>query len=295
MHPQIYINALFLCLLNAFFMVAGVCLNSVVIFSLWRSTQLRKKLCYFTIFVLSCIDLTAVTIVHPVVIFSAIFWSKKSYSAEIEMTRTYISILLGGFSIFALLTLSLERFLTLTFPFFHQSRITRSRLSLFQVFLMIILVSLSPLIYLDGESFLNRLVTAFVVIYFCVFIYLNYKMFAIAKSKQRENRSTHVDGVARTNHQKGKRRKLTFKNISTCCLTVSCFFICSFPPAVYTASRFASKTPSYDRHNYLAYSHMDQHNCLHELNDKLLDIFLAKFYFASWRNQTVKRFWNGRS
>ena len=49
-------------------MVAGIILNSVVIISLLRSSQLRKKLCYFTILVLSCGDLAEVTIVQPLLI-----------------------------------------------------------------------------------------------------------------------------------------------------------------------------------------------------------------------------------
>ena len=280
MHPSNFINAFFLCLINAFFMLAGISLNSVVILSLWRSSQLRKKLCYFTIFILSCFDLTAVTIIHPVVIMSTIFWSKESYSKEIEMTRTYISIIFGGFSMLALLTLNCERFLALTFPFFHQSRVTRSRLVLFQVILMVILVSLSPFIQLNGESFLNRLVTAFVVFNSCVFIYLNYKMFIIAKSKRSEEKSTRVSSVAGTNQQESIKRELNFKKISTCSLAVSCFVICSFPPAVYTASRFASKTPSYDKRIWLIHIWTNTFVCMNSTLDCLI-------FF--WRNSILRR------
>ena len=58
------INTALLCLFNVAFMVAGIFLNSVVLVSLWRSSQLRKKLCYFMILVLSCFDLAVVAIMH---------------------------------------------------------------------------------------------------------------------------------------------------------------------------------------------------------------------------------------
>ena len=58
-------------------MVAGIFLNSVVIISLWRSSQLRKKLCYFMILVLSCFDLAVVTITHPLLIVSTIYFSRR--------------------------------------------------------------------------------------------------------------------------------------------------------------------------------------------------------------------------
>jgi hypothetical protein len=47
-------SVVFLCITNIIFMVAGIFLNSVVIISLWRLSQLRKKPCYFMILVLSC-------------------------------------------------------------------------------------------------------------------------------------------------------------------------------------------------------------------------------------------------
>ena len=152
MYVRNFINALLLCIFNSFFMVAGIFLNSVVVISLWKSSQLRRKLCYFTIFVLSWFDLGLVMIAHPTVIISAIYWSNESYNAEIELTRAYISILFGGFSMFALLTLNVERFLALNYPFFHQNIVTEKKLVLFLVILIIVLVSLSPMIYLEKKS-----------------------------------------------------------------------------------------------------------------------------------------------
>ena len=67
------LNVVLLCIINIIFMVAGIFLNSVVIISLWRSRQLRKKLCYFMILVLSCFDLAVVTIIHPLLITSTIY------------------------------------------------------------------------------------------------------------------------------------------------------------------------------------------------------------------------------
>ena len=53
---------------------------------------------------------------------------------------------------FALLTLTIERFLALTYPFFHPTAVTKRRLVLFQVFLMITTVSLPPLTYFYAEN-----------------------------------------------------------------------------------------------------------------------------------------------
>ena len=127
MHLNTFINTMFLCVLNTLCMVIGVLLNSLVTVSLWRSRQLRKKLCYFTILVLSCFDLVAVATNHPVQIIATLLWSKNMYHVEIENVRRYTHTLLTGFSLFALLTLNIERFLALTCPFFHQTAVTKRR------------------------------------------------------------------------------------------------------------------------------------------------------------------------
>ena len=137
MHPSSLINAVFLCLLNASFMIAGVSLNFVVVISLWRSSQLRKKLCYFMILVLSCFDLTVVVVGHPLVILSTILWSMQKFDAGFEAIWKSITVL-GSFSLIALLMLNIDRFLALTFPFFHQTAVTKGKLTLFLALQIII-------------------------------------------------------------------------------------------------------------------------------------------------------------
>ena len=84
------------------------------------------------IFILSCFDLAAVIIVQPVLILSTILWSMETNNvAEITAMRIYVSSLFGGFSMFALLTLNIERFVALTRPFFHQTVVTKGKLTLF--------------------------------------------------------------------------------------------------------------------------------------------------------------------
>ena len=128
------INVLLLCILNVSFMVAGIFLNSVVIISLWRSPQLRMKPCYFMILVLSCFDLTVVTSTHPVLMLSTLLWSFQIHRREIKVTREYIFLLLVGSSMFALFTLTVERFLSVKFPIFHRTSVTKRRLLFCQTF-----------------------------------------------------------------------------------------------------------------------------------------------------------------
>ena len=241
------INMIFLCIVNFSLMVSGVFLNSVVIISLWRSSQLRKKLCYFMIHVLSCFDLAVVVINHPVLIMSTIFWSMRISNRVFgHFIGPFITIHLGGLSMFALLTLNIERFLAINYPFFHQSAVTRTRIKVCLVLWMTIQVGLSSLFPIFGIKIVHALITVFVCLFLCAFIYSNYKMFIIAKSKRDDGRTTPVDR-ATSNNQERKERKINFKNVSTCSLTVGCFLICSLPQIIFSAWRITSSNPWNDR------------------------------------------------
>ena len=66
-----FINLISIFAVNVFFFFSGICLNSLVILSFWRSVQLRKKLCHFMIMVLSCCDLLAVLTNSPLMALTA--------------------------------------------------------------------------------------------------------------------------------------------------------------------------------------------------------------------------------
>ena len=255
MHPCTLINAILLCFLNTFFMVVGIILNSAVIISLWRSFQLRKKMCYFTIFVLSCFDLGVVAIVQPLVMLSTILWSMQMYSAPIETTRIYVALPLAGASLFALLTLNIERFLALTRPFFHQTAVTKRKLALFLAIQIITWVALSLLwlFYSKGKNdFPVLFMTVFVLLFLFILAFLNYKMLVIVKSKREDElRVAPARSETPGNQERQKRRKRNFKNISTCFLAVVFFFCCSFPSIICSIWSYTLKLQSNDRRRIL--------------------------------------------
>ncbi len=240
-------NVVFLCIINIVFMGAGIFLNSVVIISLWRSRQLRKKLCYFMILVLSCVDLAVVTVTHPLLISSTIYYALEGISEAREVVRAATSYILFAFSMSALFTLNVERFLALICPFFHQASVTKTRLVCFLAFVTIIIAGLPPLVYFNGKT---TIVDILIVVYFLLVLFLiiygNYRIFTIAKSK-RTNVRIAPTTAARSTNERRKKRILNLKNISTCSLAVGFLFVCSCPEIINAALRSASETPFYDQ------------------------------------------------
>ena len=226
-------NAVLLCVLNAFFTFAGTILNSVAIMSLWNS-QMRRKLCYFMIFILACLDLAVVVVIHPLIILQVISaWMTMNFSGSVWVNYLYILV---DFSFTALLTMSLERCLALVYPFFHQKFVTKPRLmTFFMLFQLPFGVSL--ILY---KSDLQRM--TYKVIYLPIFgalflmvCILNLKLFHIAR-KIRNLVDLAVGNFDGSNFvprnidtKKCKLSLASLKKISTCLLVLVCLFVCYLP------------------------------------------------------------------
>ena len=112
MESYYLINLVFIFAVNVFFFFSGICLNSLVILSFWRSVQLRKKLCYFTIMILSCCDLLAVLTNNPLMAFISMSWFTRKLDvnarwAHISLRSTSAFL---AFSLFALLVMNFDRY-----------------------------------------------------------------------------------------------------------------------------------------------------------------------------------------
>ena len=160
----------------------------------------------------------------------------QMYHAGIETLRKYAFIFFVGFSMFALLTLNIERFLALTCPFFHQAVITKGKLAIFLALQMLITVSVMGLYYFYPKTDVYRpiILTVFLLLILLILAFLNYKMLVIVKSKRENELRVAPTSSATPAHQgRNKKQKKNFKNISTCPLVLGCFLICSIPGISY--------------------------------------------------------------
>ncbi len=125
-----FISLIFIFLLNVLFFFSGICLNSLAILTFWRSVQLRKKLCYFMIMILSCCDLLVVLTSHPSAAVVAMLWltGKLDAFAKWAVLLFRFTSVLQGFSLFALLVMNIDRYLATYYPIFHRTSVTKGKL-----------------------------------------------------------------------------------------------------------------------------------------------------------------------
>ena len=229
-------SAVLLCIVNIIFTFAGTILNSVVILSLWNS-QLRKKLCYFMIFILACFDLAVVVVIHPLIIFEIISsWMSLDIN---ECWIDHIIYILFSFSLYALLTMTLERYVALVYPFFHHKFVTKSRLMILFVLLQLPLYMLCIIIG-ENNLYLHPILYSVDGVVFVIICILNIKLFFVARTLRDRAVVTlgNLDGSEpeQRNNLDSKKYRITFSSlgkISTCLLSVMCLIICNLPWTVY--------------------------------------------------------------
>ena len=233
----VLLNTVLLCVVNTTFMLTGISLNSIVILSFWRSSQLRNKLCYFIILVLACFDLAVVIITHPLIMLSTMAWCIKKYEIFHVINRN-ISAIIYGSSLLTLLTMNIERYIALTYPFFHQVFVTKKRL-LVLLFVLDVLGFVQFTVSCESLVLPSQVAAAcFLGTLFFLLFFMNYKIFIIARrireedirivASLREGKKDHPAEISSL-----IQNRLTFKSISTCILAALCFVLCCCPGLLY--------------------------------------------------------------
>ena len=239
MDSTVYIQLIFLFLINIIFTFSGIVLNTLVIVSIWKSSQLQKKLCHFMVMVLSCFDLVSVVTNHPMILVCIISWLREDYDSLPEKElRIYfnISAVFLVFSLIALLVMSIERYLGAYYPIFHRTSVTRRRiLTAFAILLtpaiVMYIISAGSLV-IPHPVFLIILLALFVP----PFMFVNFKLFTIAREGHRERQVSPET-----------RAKKNFQNISTVLWLVACLMLLSVPSGFYIAFNLAEKDTNTER------------------------------------------------
>ena len=223
MDLNVYIQLIFLCVVNIIFTFFGIVLNTLVIASIWKSSQLRKKLCHFMIMVLSCFDLVAVVTNHPAILFFLLCWLREDYDLLITW-RKYLDVLTVfiGSSFCVLLVMSIERYLGACYPVFHRTSVTRRRLLALLTMTLIFHTTLN--VISNNDMIISRAlaVIILVIVVFFPLLYLNFKLFKISR-EMRQRKATSPK----------QRATINLKSISTCLLVVACLLVVSISSSVF--------------------------------------------------------------
>ena len=242
MDPKVDIQSIFLFVVNVIFTCAGTFLNLLVIVSFWRcSPCLRRKLCNFMIMVLSVCDFFVVISNYPTLIIRLLWWLKeKNYLPPKVQIYAHMSNVFIGFSMMALLVMSLERYLGAYYPFFHRTSLTRRRLLTLLAVFSLIPIALTIISLNDWiTSFAVALGIVFLIV-FPLFSFFNCKLFIISRKVRRDlaNRRENASSP------ETKTLHVDLRKISSCLLSVGCLALVYTTAFFYIGFTFAEGSTS---------------------------------------------------
>ena len=237
-----FINLIFIFAVNVLFFFSGVCLNSLVILSFRRSVQLRKKLCHFMIMVLSCCDLLMVLTNHPLTaLIAMLFLTEKLdvYPSWMVISARFSSVFVA-FSLLALLVMNFDRYLATYYPIFHRTSVTKGNLLTLLAILITVEITLVLISFNDFVIPFQVAVLIFIVIIIPPMLFINYKLFAVARKSRRNNEISPE-----------MKKTFSLKTISSCLLAVVCFVVLNIPVFVYIGLRITSTAKEFTLDNAL--------------------------------------------
>ena len=151
-----------------------------------------------------------------------------------------------GFSIMALLVMSIERYLGAYYPIFHRTSLTRRRLLILLAISFIfptilIIISINDMVISYPGALIIFFVTAFPPI-----IFFNYKLFKISRKVRRDiaDRPNIANRRDNSTSPDVSSLNVNLKNISTCLLAVGCLLLMYIPAFIFIAFNLAEKSTS---------------------------------------------------
>ena len=162
------------CLASAVLIIPIVLLNGISVFTIWKSSHLKAKLCYFLIVILSIFDLAVGVISVPANIALAALELRGIASCVDAVILEAIVFVPPGISMTITCLLTLERYLAILHPIFHRSHLTKRRVLICVCCLSVWFVITGPVIRIFSESLqtMANAATLFVVLAFNTFAYI---------------------------------------------------------------------------------------------------------------------------
>ena len=254
-----YINLVTCCLINALLTCSTIILNGLTVLAYWKSSQLRKKTCYFLVMLLSLSDLA--TGVFGNSLFT-VYLATETMAGDSACSLMVICVLstslcgVTSFSIF--MVLHFERYLGICHAICHRNYVTKRR-SLMASLVVFFFFQLFFKAYFINKNLGSLLFTSLLAVLLLMIIFMYVSIFI--GNRKRTDLSCHSNQVRHA-------RKVKFAK--ACIMIVGASVICFLPLTVHIVIKRK------------------------ELNIVMFGVWSLTTYYASATINSVIFFWKNR-
>ncbi len=228
---KLLINQIFAIAFNGVLIIPTILLNAIAIITILKSSQLKKKPCYFIILIQSITDLAVGALGIPIFIFflgSEIGGISNCIAATLAFKSTTIPL---GTSTITISALTLERYIAILHPYAYNIYVTRKRLLIYIVSNAAVLFAVIILSFAIQElTGIYSTIYAIIVFFFMAFAYT--RIYFVVKRLARSHNKLHV-AVTEENLTRMKLFLQQTKLATSCFVVVVCFCVlCLLPIAI---------------------------------------------------------------
>ena len=229
---KFFINHIFAIVFNGILIIPTILLNVVAIITIWRSSQLSRKPCYFIILVQSLIDLAVGVVGIPLFIFYLKYGlGGDATPCSIVFLAIRLTLLPVGLSTITLIALTLERYIAIVHPYSYSTKVTKKRLLTF-----IGCFDAVEILVLTFSVWARRILEIYTVVkltlaFLCVVI--TYTRIYLIVRKLARSQCKPQDPSSEENVTRMKLFLQEIRQAKACFIVVICFFVLSFlPPTI---------------------------------------------------------------
>ena len=221
------------CVVYVLLSIPTVLLNAISIFTIQKCSQLKAKVCYFTILIQSAIDLTAGVISLPLqtahILLKDVFHVENKVICWLNFTISYFLISL---SVLTLCALSFDRYMGVVHPITHRNQVTKGRIAKYECcagLLILVVIFSMPESVSDIIELMFMLAEALISLVFLVYAYT--RIFITARNSLfSANRPGDAAAQPDMSEMKRKRRFRRELKLAKCCFMVVCTFALCYLP-----------------------------------------------------------------
>ena len=241
-----YINYTILLVLNIFLVISTTFLNSVTILAYMKSALLKSKTSYFLIMLLSVNDLLVGVFANGSFVLIRVVTIIGYRKCEIYILAAFI-VFFTSMSIMTLFGLNIERYLSILHPFYHRTKVTKSKLLKMIVgsWLLVIVLSLSRFVF---GKIMNKMSSTLLVFIAFLTLYIYAAIYITVRRRPRVTIARRTEEQATETEEQEQRTNLTkwmqnIKMAKSCAIVVGLTYTCNVPFVVVVFFSTANLNP----------------------------------------------------
>ena len=225
------INQIFYCVANSVLIIPIVVLNGISVLTIWKSSHLKAKFCYFLILIQSIVDLTVGLVSVPLNIVrgaTELQGIADCVNAFVLQAIAYVPV---GTSFLTIYLLTLERYLSILHPILHRSYVTKSQILVYLCCAAVLVGVTGPVFRVISEKLHNTfsITVVLVLLAFNTFAYIRI-YFAVRRMHFSNNAVGDYSTEQSSTNFGDKRKSLRERSLAkSCALVVLISYFCYIP------------------------------------------------------------------